>query len=71
LPIRKPSEHEQTNLETTYHADFPPPYPYEMKTVAHSEYADKVNNLILNTYICILFFRVIQNIQINHGHIVK
>jgi hypothetical protein len=42
LPSGNSSGHEQTNLETTYHADFPPPYPYEMKTVAHSEYADKV-----------------------------
>jgi len=53
LPLRNPSEHGQAKLETTYHADFPPPYPYEMKTVAHSEYADKVNQLILNTYILI------------------
>jgi hypothetical protein len=43
LPTRKFSEYEQAKLETTYHADFPPPYPYEMRTAAHSEYADKVN----------------------------
>lgn len=41
LPSRNPAEYEPTKLETTYHADFPPPYPYEMKTVAHSEYANK------------------------------
>ncbi|CAF3137159.1 unnamed protein product [Rotaria socialis] len=41
LPSRNSAEHEQAKLETTYHADFPPPFPYEMKTVAHSDYADK------------------------------
>ncbi|CAF1203875.1 unnamed protein product [Rotaria sp. Silwood1] len=41
LPSRNPAEHEQANLASTYQADFPPPFPYEMKTVAHSEYADK------------------------------
>jgi len=44
LPVRKPVEHGQARLETTYHADFPPPYPYEMRTVAHSDYADQVKS---------------------------
>jgi hypothetical protein len=43
LPLRNSSELGQAKLETTYHADFPPPYTYEMKTVAHSDYADQVN----------------------------
>jgi len=43
LPSRNAAAREQTKLESTYHADFPPPYPYEMKTVAHSEFSDKVN----------------------------
>ena len=38
LPERNPSEQGKIELETTYHADFPPPYPYEMKTVAHSAF---------------------------------
>jgi hypothetical protein len=44
LPSRNSSKHEKNTLESSYHADFPPPYPYEMKTVAHSDYADKVNS---------------------------
>lgn len=44
LPTKNTAEHEKAKLETTYNADFPPPFPYEMKTVAHSDYADKVNN---------------------------
>ncbi|CAF1322747.1 unnamed protein product [Adineta steineri] len=41
LPTRTSSMHESATLETTYHADYLPPYPYEMKTVTHSEYSDK------------------------------
>ncbi|CAF1134053.1 unnamed protein product [Adineta ricciae] len=41
LPPRNPPMHGSGSLESTYHADYCPPYPYEMKTVAHSDYADK------------------------------
>jgi hypothetical protein len=56
LPQRKSSEHGQNTLESTYNADFPPPYPYEMRTVAHSGYADKVNSFRINSLITYLIF---------------
>lgn len=43
LAPRNPPMHGPTVTETTYHADYCPPYPYEMKTAVHSDYADKVS----------------------------
>lgn len=71
LSTRNSSGHGQNNLETTYHADFPPPYPYEMKTVAHSEYADKVNQFRAYPLIISCCYRALPNIQTNPGDTVK
>ena len=72
LPSRNPAEYEKAKLESTYHADFPPPYPYEMKTVDHSEYADKVNeSCAVIIFSHIFFYRVTPSIRINRGHIEK
>lgn len=46
LPTANNTDYKKANLESTYNADFPPPYPYEMKTVAHSDYADQVEKRI-------------------------
>lgn len=72
LPAPTTTDYRKANLESTYQADFPPPYPYEMKTVTHSEYADQVRTSRVQHSLLSLFFfalRIRRSILISRGPI--